>query len=315
MVIPPTERQSIMPSPFQTPIAKRVSPLLFLAFLCCLILTWNWLAPWSLSRVVKAIYYKAALSHALKSRAIAVKRLTIATAPGYPKSSREREAHGPPRHVCVVARGYIKHVPRLPYFFSSLIHQPYQHISVSWVNTGEGPHDNQVDPVFKVIELIKNIDPTVNNTMQVLSLNVTDKYNAFPHLDKRVPDYGYVLTDLAVERLLRQEHVEVMESSGKTTSVEAPYCDYFLVTNSDNYYHPDFFTVLAEDMRKDYNVIGVDFMSWHGGRDRIFRNRLWSSGVDLGAVLVHRDTFDKWGMRCVRQWNKVMIIPIPPCLL
>lgn len=135
---------------------------------------------------------------------------------------------------------------------------------------------------------------------------VLKAYRKSFNITHSVQDFGYALTDLAVETIVKRFH--------KTES-----CPYILITNADNIYHSSFFKATREHRENGTSIIGTYFVSHYdwlppehlanpsgglndrSGRDVLMRSALKKYSIDLGAALWKTsDTFVRPDLRFFR---------------
>jgi len=203
-------------------------------------------------------------------------------------------------HVCVVARGMRKDKPLVLPFISSLLQPTYLPVTIFWVNVGEKEHGAPEEPLEAVFKIADYYSQVVErpHSIYLMDLNSTSKYHHFPSIQPSLVDNGYVLTYMAIEMLLEDQQVPILVGPSTRSIITIPRCQYFLVTDSKGYYMPEFFPLTADDMRNGMTVIGVNLLSWRNQNVDITRTDLGEAQSSiLGAVLLHRDVFDKMGLR------------------
>ena len=107
-----------------------------------------------------------------------------------------------------------------------------------------------------------------------------DVRSRFPGLDG-VEDYGYALTDLVMEDIMRAgagDREDGPESNGPGDDPPAPSCDTLAVTNGDNVYGPDFLRqTLGPIADLGIDMVGTNWISHYDFGQR------WRSGTPAYA--------------------------------
>eukprot|EP00906_Rhabdomonas_costata_P023335 RCo033592 len=84
----------------------------------------------------------------------------------------------------------------------------------------------------------------------ITSLRREAIFARFPDLPRDVYDYGYIITDMLVDLLLSRRWRGSLQR-----------CDYFLFTNSDNLYLPEFMPAVRARMQAGVDLIASHFIS------------------------------------------------------
>lgn len=135
-------------------------------------------------------------------------------------------------------------------------------------------------------------------------------------------DFGYLVTDQALERVLNMTHADLFNphllldpdpmppTRSPCTAASKALCDYVLFTNGDNYYHDAYLPATMTYMRQSYNLIGVYYLSHFqykpgypyvaGIGPDVQVNAIFSiSYIDLGCVQYRADILRQHRMRFV----------------
>jgi len=100
------------------------------------------------------------------------------------------------------------------------------------------------------------------------------EYSTIPPISSS-DDYGYKMTDAARIKLLSY-----------TKEKEGYVCDYFLFTNGDNFYLPNFLPKVVPYMKEGKDMIAVHFWSHH--MNQIISTAWKHRSIDLGSAVLSR---------------------------
>ena len=145
---------------------------------------------------------------------------------------------------CVVVRFYDKQVNALPLLLFSLFASAHPHLKALVIDTGKQPYE-------KLPDLLRRVNQASGKKwVHAYDKKTEDVRAAFP--DFHHEDFGYVLTDMAMEDILRQT------KSGSGTF----QCDTLTFTNADNLYSPHFIPVMLKSIARDgHDLVASHFVS------------------------------------------------------
>ena len=144
---------------------------------------------------------------------------------------------------CVVVRFYDKQVNALPLLLFSLFASAHPHLKALVIDTGKQPYE-------KLPDLLRRVNQASGKKwVHAYDKKTEDVRAAFP--DFHHEDFGYVLTDMAMEDILRQT------KSGSGTF----QCDTLTFTNADNLYSPHFIPVMLKSIAQGNDLVGSHFVS------------------------------------------------------
>ena len=144
----------------------------------------------------------------------------------------------------MVVRFYDKQANALPLLLFSLFASAHPHLKALVIDTGKQPYE-------KLPGLLRRVNQASGKEwVHSYEKNTKDVRSAFP--DFHHEDYGYVLTDMALEDILRQTKAH----SG------AFQCDTLTFTNADNLYSPNFIPAMLESIaREGQDLVASHFVS------------------------------------------------------
>jgi len=144
---------------------------------------------------------------------------------------------------CVVVRFYEKQANALPLLLFSLLASAHPHLKALVIDTGKQPYE-------KLPALLRRVNQASGKKwVHAYDKKTEDVRAAFP--DFHHEDFGYVLTDMAMEDILRQT------KSGSGTF----QCDTLTFTNADNLYSPHFIPVMLKSIAQGNDLVGSHFVS------------------------------------------------------
>ena len=145
---------------------------------------------------------------------------------------------------CVVVRFYEKQANALPLLLFSLLASAHPHLKALVIDTGKQPYE-------KLPDLLRRVNQASGKKwVHAYDKKTEDVRAAFP--DFHHEDFGYVLTDMAMEDILRQT------KSGSGTF----QCDTLTFTNADNLYSPHFIPVMLKSIARDgHDLVASHFVS------------------------------------------------------
>lgn len=145
---------------------------------------------------------------------------------------------------CVVVRFYEKQANALPLLLFSLLASAHPHLKALVIDTGKQPYE-------KLPDLLRRVNQASGKKwVHAYDKKTEDVRAAFP--DFHHEDFGYVLTDMALEDILRQT------KSGSGTF----QCDTLTFTNADNLYSPHFIPVMLKSIARDgHDLVASHFVS------------------------------------------------------
>ena len=200
---------------------------------------------------------------------------------------------GPVPSFCVIVRTTHKHKVSLWALMMSLLVNRPPKLAVYVVNTDKGggfpelrqmvQHANRLTG----IKIFHDMGAIVNNSAAQQALgpgfNVTS-----------LQDFGYVLTDLVMEHILKVRD-----------------CEFMLVTNGDNLYGSDFFRAVVPPIQQGHNLVAVHFVTHHprdgsrshtcgpyrAGTDMEIETGFEIGCVDLGAAVFATNIVERLNIR------------------
>lgn len=145
---------------------------------------------------------------------------------------------------CLVVRFYDKQANALPLLLLSLFASAHPHLKALVIDTGKKPYE-------KLPGLLRRVNRASGKKwVHVYDKKTSDVRSTFP--DFTHEDYGYVLTDMALEDILRQKEA----GSGGFQ------CDTLTFTNADNIYSPNFIPSMLKSIVHDgKDVVASHFVS------------------------------------------------------
>ena len=145
---------------------------------------------------------------------------------------------------CVVVRFYDKQVNALPLLLFSLLASAHPHLKALVIDTGKQPYEELPDVLRRVNQA------SGKKWVHEYDKRTEDVRSAFP--DFHHEDFGYVLTDMALEDILKQTRAR----SG------AFQCDTLTFTNADNLCSPHFIPVMLKSIARDgHDLVASHFVS------------------------------------------------------
>lgn len=148
-------------------------------------------------------------------------------------------------HICVLVSTYIGHGLKLTTLVASLLATEYPHLDIFLLDTDLVRDSQQWMVRTKALFNARwgsadkrkqvHIPPRTRKTVAELHPHLTDS------------DYGYLLSDYVIDDL----------QSGKYAGV--PKCDYFMLTNGDNFYNVRLIPETLKYMREGYDLIAFSF--------------------------------------------------------
>lgn len=167
-------------------------------------------------------------------------------------------------HLCIIVRTHLKKYDYLLTSLLSLNHNSRSKPSVYVIDTGTIQDHDRLDLIIADVN-------SLSHTKIASILELTNVSSSIGNT------YGYVHTDLAVEKLLEED------SS----------CNYFMITNGDNFYISGFSDKYIDPlMKQGYELIGFGFVSHHFEYLH-FETEFRVGRIDLGAFVVRRDVIKK----------------------
>ena len=210
---------------------------------------------------------------------------------------------------CVVVRFYGKQANALPLLLFSLLASAHPHLKALVIDTGKKPYEELPGLLRRVNEA------SGRKWVHAYDKKTEDVRSAFP--DFHHEDFGYVLTDMALEDILRQTRAR----SG------AFQCDTLTFTNADNLYSPHFIPATLKSIaREGHDLVASHFVSHYpfpaerstrsfdgmlasesgcgalrSGEDVEFATseRFYPWCVDLGSVMLTTKAVEKANIRFV----------------
>lgn len=189
-------------------------------------------------------------------------------------------------HYCMIVRTYAKQRSQLWSLLSSLHATKYEPLSIFLLDTDTNeipwPEFSNMTQITESIFGRKFVFPLPFK-------NANFEAQIFPLLHRN--DYGYILTDMALEYLM----------SNST-------CDYITVTNGDNWYHPKLISTLLPYMRDGLDVIAFHAISHYDwgkdaahvvvrpGKDTELLTQFKVAEIDLGCALFRMRTLKATGL-------------------
>ena len=209
----------------------------------------------------------------------------------------------------MVVRFYDKQVNALPHLLFSLFASAHPHLKALVIDTGKQPYE-------KLPDLLRRVNHASGREwVHAYDKKTEDVRAAFP--DFHHEDFGYVLTDMALEDILRQSKAH----SGTFQ------CDTLTFTNADNLYSPHFITAMLKSIARDgHDLVASHFVSHYNapaerstrgfdsilaseegcgalrsGKDAEFvtSERFYPWCVDLGSVMVTTKAVEAANIRFV----------------
>lgn len=196
---------------------------------------------------------------------------------------------------CVVVRFYDKQANALPLLLFSLFASAHPHLKALVIDTGKQPYE-------KLPGMLRRVNQASGKTwVHAYDKKTEDVHSAFP--DFHHEDYGYVLTDMALEDILRQ-------TKARSGTFQ---CDALTFTNADNLYSPHFIPAMLKSIAQGNDLVASHFVSHYNapaersshsfddvlaseagcgalrsGEDAEFvaSDRFLPLGLDLGAVTI-----------------------------
>ena len=208
-----------------------------------------------------------------------------------------------------MVRFYDKQANALPLLLFSLFASAHPHLKALVIDTGKQTYE-------KLPGLLQHVNQASGRKwVHAYDKKTEDVRAAFP--DFHHEDFGYVLTDMALEDILRQTKAR----SG------AFQCDTLTFTNADNLYSPHFIPVMLKSVARDgYDLVASHFVSHYpfpaerstrsfdgilasesgcgalrSGKDMEFvtSERFYPWCVDLGSVMVTTKAVEAANIRFV----------------
>ena len=144
---------------------------------------------------------------------------------------------------CVVVRFYDKQVNALPLLLFSLFASAHPHLKALVIDTGKEPYE-------KLPDLLRRVNQASGRKwVHAYDKKTEDVRAAFP--DFHHEDYGYVLTDMALEDILRQ-------TKARSGTFQ---CHTLAFTNADNVYSPHFIPAMLKAIVQGNDLVASHFVS------------------------------------------------------
>lgn len=219
---------------------------------------------------------------------------------------------------CILVRTYKGNRNGLTLLLWSLLASGHPHLRAVVVDTDP-------EPLPGLGEIIGSINALSGRSWVGMSprTHAQDVQGKFPSLD--TPDFGYVLTDLVMEDILRGNDGP---TGGVPTAddplragVPTPSCDTLTVTNGDNMYAQEFLVRTLNKIAEGADAVGTNWVShyhidaprktnapydgnWCGsyrrGAYQEMKVKFQCYCIDLGAAVFRVNTVSKSGLRfCV----------------
>jgi hypothetical protein len=182
-------------------------------------------------------------------------------------------------------RFYDKQANALPLLLFSLLASGHPHLKALVLDTGKHPYEN-------LTGLLRRVNRASGRKwVHAYKKKAKDAQRAFP--DFQHEDYGYILTDMALEDVLRANKASLKFQ-----------CDTLTFTNADNLYSPHFVPVMLKSISNGSDMAASHFVSHYdfpGERNtRSFQSTMTSesgcgtlrTGTD--AEFVTSDRFFAW---------------------
>lgn len=165
--------------------------------------------------------------------------------------------------LCVIVRSMSEQYFTLKYLVYSLLSGRYPNLYIYVINTNSN----------KETENLVQVSVKEMNHSRVQYLPLLPKYS-------NEQDFGYIMTDVA--------RIVLLNMTKEWNGFE---CNYFLFTNGDNFYFPNFLPEVGKHMRAGKDMIGVNFWSHQQGALISVQWRV--EHVDLGSAVMSRDVVSK----------------------
>ena len=171
---------------------------------------------------------------------------------------------------CVVVRFCDKQANALPLLLFSLFASAHPHLKALVIDTGKKPYE-------KLPSLLRRVNRASGKKwVHVYDKKTSDVRSTFPDFNHE--DYGYILTDMALEDILRQKEA----GSGGFQ------CDTLTFTNADNLYSPNFIPAMLKSIVHDgKDVVASHFVSHYNySAERSTRsfNSVMASEIGCGTL-------------------------------
>ena len=211
---------------------------------------------------------------------------------------------------CVIVRFYDKQANALPSLLFSLLASEHPHLKALVIDTGKEPYE-------KLSELLGRVNRASGKRwVQAYKGTAPSVRSAFPKFHHE--DFGYVLTDMALEDILKTKKGDSRSASFS--------CDTLTFTNADNLYSPLFLPAMLKSISHGNDMVASHFVSHYpfpaernlnsfdeltsseagcgtlrGGMDAEFvtSDQFIPWCVELGSVMVTTKAVDKANIRFV----------------
>jgi len=199
---------------------------------------------------------------------------------------------------CVVVRFYDKQANALPLLLFSLFASAHPHLKALVIDTGKEPYK-------KLPGLLRHVNRASGKKwVHAYAKKSKDVRVAFP--DFHHDDFGYVLTDMALEDILRQKSA----GSGRSRL----QCDTLTFTNADNLYNPGFIPAMIKSITHGgHDLVASHFVShykYSAARSTRSFDSVMSSEIRCGTLRSGENaefvTSDKF-LPCCVELGSVMV--------
>lgn len=187
--------------------------------------------------------------------------------------------------VCVIARTYQRHGRETlqGFIFSLLAGSRESRVNIKIFLLRTDPADSEdylvesvLGPPVQLSEFVKLFPHKVFLSPVLPAQNNGSANN-----------YGYVSTDLELARL---------RQARKSRNRNRPLCNYYLITNGDNFYSAHLWKYVLPEMQKKTDLVAFSF-ACHHTQMRPKRVEIKRKFIDLGAALISNSCLDKTGAK------------------
>ena len=218
---------------------------------------------------------------------------------------------------CILVRTYKGNRNGLVSLLWSLLSSGHPNLRAIVVDTDPEP----LPGLGKIVDSVNALSgrPWVNVSPRTHAQDVDGKFSSLG-----TPDYGYVLTDLVMEDILkgngnRNGSVSTEVDLIGTAAASAQPCDTLTVTNGDNVYAQQFLVRTLNKIAKGADIVGTNWVShydidapprgtsffyrgdwcgpYRGGGFQEMKVRFQVGCIDLGAAVFRLKPIQEWGLR------------------
>ena len=206
--------------------------------------------------------------------------------------------------ACIIVRTHKDQLQTLDALLTSIASSAHRQIQVHVVDTGS------TQPFELANKIVNNLNSRVGFEMVRLSNLTRDSVLKEVHEGwKEIEDYGYGLTDMMIEQLLRSNE----QASAKGLQIP---CQALHVTNGDNLMGRNYLPATLAEVAKGMDLVATNFVSrykWRGGhrciatqqkgriQDVQIQTEFKLLCIDLAAMVFTSDILNRTGIRFALQ--------------